>query len=105
MDLFEAEVLAKELISQYVPRYRFAYNNLKTVNGQCNYTTRTINLSRHLTKLRTREAVTNTIMHEIAHAMHPRVQHGDAWKLQMRKFGLVPERCSSDKIDRSSISN
>jgi len=105
MDLFDAEIMAKELISKYVPHYRFAFNNLKTVNGQCNYTTRTINLSRPLTKLRSREAVQNTIMHEIAHALTQGSKHGHAWQMQMLRFGLKPERCSSDKVDKSSISN
>jgi SprT protein len=105
MDLGEAEVLAKDLLNIYVPKYRFRWMNEKTVNGRCFWNTNIIELSRPLTQLRTKAAVENTIMHEIAHALTPGDHHGAKWQNQMRKFGLKPERCSSDDVDRSSISN
>jgi SprT protein len=105
MNLGEAEVLAKELMSLYVPKYRFRWMNEKTVNGRCFWDNNIIELSRPLTQLRTKAAVENTIMHEIAHALTPGDYHGAKWQNQMRKFGLKPERCSSDDVDRSSISN
>ncbi len=105
MILFDAEILAKTLISKFVPRYSFGWNNLKRVNGRCVYGTRTIELSRHLTPLRTNEAVMHTIMHEIAHALHPGDGHGSRWKAQMRSFGLSDTRCSQDNPDRKPISN
>jgi predicted SprT family Zn-dependent metalloprotease len=105
MNLFDAEMLAKELISQYVPNYRFGWMNEKRTNGRCFYNTRTIKLSQPLTQLRTKEAVKNTIMHEIAHALTPGAGHGRLWKLQMLKFGLKPDRCSSDDVDLSTIAN
>jgi len=105
MELFDASILAKELISQYVPQYRFSWNSLKTKYGVCSYSNRTIYLSRHLTPLRTEAAVRQTIMHEIAHALTPGAGHGMLWKIQMQRFGYKPERCSSDVVDKSSISN
>lgn len=105
LNLFDAEILAKTLISEFVPDYSFAWNNLKTINGRCEYRTKTITLSRHLTDIRTNQAVQQTIMHEIAHAMNPGAGHGPAWKAQMRKFGLPDHRCSQDQPDKSSISN
>ena len=105
MNLFDAEILAKELISEHIPHYRFGWMNEKTVNGRCRYDSKTIVLSRPRTTLRTRDAVRNTIMHEIAHALTPEAGHGRAWKMQMIRFGLKPERCSSDAIDESRISN
>jgi SprT protein len=106
MDLFDAEIMAKELISQHAPiGYSFAFNRLKTINGLCEYSNRTIYLSKPLTKLRSVEAVKTTIMHEIAHALTPGSMHGAKWRLQMRKFGLPPSRCQSDEFDKSQISN
>lgn len=105
MDLFEASILAKELIGTYLPHYKFAFDSKKNVNGSCHYNVRTIYLSRHLTQLRTKEAVTKTIYHEIAHGLTQGNGHGKLWQNQMRKFGYVPERCSSDVVDKSSISN
>lgn len=105
MDLFEASILAKELIGTYIPHYRFSFDNKKNVNGSCYYKARTIYLSRHLTALRTKEAVTETLYHEIAHALTEGDHHGKRWQAQMRKFGYTPERCSTDEVDKSSISN
>lgn len=105
MDLFEAEILAKELMSQTIPHYYFSWNNLKTINGRCVYRTRTIELSRHLTTLRTIQAVTLTIKHEMAHALTQGDGHGRLWKSQMRAWGLPAERCSQDVVDKESISN
>lgn len=103
MNLFAAETLAKDLIMQYVPHYRFGWMNEKRTNGRCEYRTRTIRLSRHLTPLRTDAAVRQTIMHEIAHALTQGSGHGREWKNQMRAFGLSPNRCSQDAPDISSI--
>lgn len=108
MELFDAEILAKQLISEYVPHYSFAWHNKKTVYGTCNVRTKTIYLSRPLTQLCTEKVVRDTIMHEIAHAMHPKDGHGRHWKLQMIRFGLSPDRCLNEDakgIDKSSISN
>lgn len=105
MDLFDASILAKTLISEFVPSYQFAWNSLKRVNGRCVYATRTIYLSRHLTALRTTDSVRLTIMHEIAHAMNPGDGHGKRWKAQMQSWGLPDTRCSEDEVDMSSISN
>lgn len=105
MNLFEAEVLAKQLISDYVPNYTFAWMSRKRTNGYCDYANKIIALSRHLTALRDKNSVETTIMHEIAHALTPGAGHGTAWKLQMLKFGLAPDRCSQDKVDTATISN
>lgn len=105
MDLFDAEILAKTLISEFVPLYSFSWDNSKKRFGCCYYTQRTITMSRHLTPLRTNKAVQQTIMHEIAHALHPGDGHGKLWKAQMRAFGLPDARCPSDDVDVSSIAN
>jgi predicted SprT family Zn-dependent metalloprotease len=104
MDLVEAEILAKRLISKYVPEYSFKWNRAKGINGICHYRTKTIELSAPLSALRTREAVHITIMHEIAHALTPTDGgHGDLWKMQMMRFGLPTDRCSKDKVDRTHL--
>jgi predicted SprT family Zn-dependent metalloprotease len=105
MDLFDAEILAKELISRVMPDYQFAWNNLKTINGQCDYRNKTIYLSRHLTPLREPENVQLTIMHELAHALHPNDGHGRLWQNQMRVWGLPTGRRSGDVVDKATISN
>jgi predicted SprT family Zn-dependent metalloprotease len=106
LDLFDAEILAKELISSNVPHYQFGWNSRKTVYGLCSYERKTIYLSRHLTKLATVDRITKIVMHEIAHAMHSGDGHGRKWKAQMRAFGLSPDRCVTiSDLDTRSISN
>lgn len=105
MRLFDAEILAKELISTYVPHYSFGWMTEKRVNGRCYYDIKTIKLSRHLTPLRSDDAVRTTIMHEIAHALTKGDGHGRRWQMQMLRFGLAPSRCSQDSPDTRSISN
>jgi predicted SprT family Zn-dependent metalloprotease len=107
MELFEASILAKDLMGKYAPiGYTFAWMNKKNVNGQCSYAAKQILLSRQLTPLRTEAAVRQTIIHEICHArVGPGNGHGTVWQNEMRKFGYKPERCTSDAVDRSTISN
>jgi predicted SprT family Zn-dependent metalloprotease len=99
MNLFEAEILAKELISEYVPDCSFKWSRSKTRYGDFTYSTRVLRLSSILTKLRPKSEVRTTIMHEIAHALTPHSNHGRAWQLQMMRFGLPPERCSHTEAD------
>jgi predicted SprT family Zn-dependent metalloprotease len=104
MELFDAEILAKQLMSKYIPEYKFAWSREKRTYGRCDYRNKTIILSAPLTPLCPEEDVRNTILHEIAHALTPKAKHGKAWKIQMLKFGLSPDRCMEDShIDRSQL--
>jgi predicted SprT family Zn-dependent metalloprotease len=61
--------------------------------GQCNYTTKTISLSRALTESTTRERVENTVLHEIAHALVGRkAGHGPVWQAAHRRIGGTGRR-------------
>jgi predicted SprT family Zn-dependent metalloprotease len=104
MDLFDAEILAKTLISEWLPEYTFRWNNRKTIFGMCYWHLGIIELSKPLTQLRTNTEVMQTIMHEIAHGLTPGDRHGKLWQAQMRKFGLPAHRCTPD-VDRSSLAN
>jgi hypothetical protein len=45
--------------------WHFKFDNARVRFGSCNYCTRTISVSRHLTALNTWENVANTVLHEI----------------------------------------
>lgn len=105
MNLFDAGILAKQLISQYVPEYTLQWNNHKNTYGSCVPASKTIFLSRPLTQLCDENTVRDTIMHEIAHALHPKDGHGREWQMQMIRFGLEPRRLCNAEIDKSSIAN
>jgi SprT protein len=104
MDLFDAEILAKQLISQYNPGVEFSWSRAKNAFGDYHWAANMIRLSKVLTPLRPESEVRNTIMHEIAHSLTPRdTGHGRAWQIQMIKFGLKPERCTKTVADLTKI--
>lgn len=105
MDLFDAEILAKHYISEYASGYTFAWNNLKTVYGKCDYSKRVIYLSRKLIPLCSQEDTRKTIFHEICHALTEGDGHGSLWAAKMHEFGYTADRCASYQIDSASISN
>ena len=75
MDINDAYLLAHKLIAKHLSdgkyRWKFEFNNAKKAFGSCQYgsNTHTIKLSRPLTRLNSVEQVTDTILHEIAHAL------------------------------------
>lgn len=86
-----AENLAKSLIREHLGvLFRFKWNNRKSSFGLCDYTNRTIQLSRIMTANQCKEQIRDTILHEIAHALTPGAGHGPAWKRKARELGCVP---------------
>jgi predicted SprT family Zn-dependent metalloprotease len=69
----------------------------KRTLGRCVYDARVIELSVHLVQRNGLEAVRDTILHEIAHALvGPGHGHDAAWREMCRRVGARPERCSSE---------
>ena len=68
--------------------------------GQCRYSTKAIGLSRKLVALNDEATVSNTIRHEIAHALAgPNAGHGPLWRAQCAVTGARPERCyNADQV-------
>lgn len=70
MELYEAKKLALSLMTEHgLMGWRFEFNNRKQAYGLCSYRRRKIELSKHLTAVVDEDAVRNTILHEIAHAL------------------------------------
>ncbi|MCL2393697.1 MAG: SprT-like domain-containing protein [Acidimicrobiaceae bacterium] len=100
MDLSEAEDLAKRLISSHLgPTWSFRWDHAKTRLGACHHHTRTISLSRHYVRLNGVAETTDTILHEIAHALTPGTGHGPAWKKMASRLGARP----STRADPRSV--
>ena len=75
--------------------WTFEWSNAKRAFGSCSYRTNTITLSKPLTRLNDELAVTDTILHEIAHALTgPNKGHGREWQLMCIKVGAKPNRCA-----------
>ena len=86
---------ARRLMARHgLDGWSFQFDDASTRAGACRYDTKVISLARQYC-LRAPEAErTDTILHEIAHALVGREHHHDAvWKRKAREIGCGAERC------------
>lgn len=95
MDLTGVRELARGLMDEHgLHRWTLQFDSAKRRAGLCRYDTRVISLSRHLTALYSADEVTETVLHEIAHALAgPKAGHGPAWRRVAREIGATGQRC------------
>ena len=105
MNLNEARTLATTAMTTHgLKGWTFKFNNQKSTMGLTKHYKRTIELSTLMTEHATREQVTATIGHEIAHALvGPGHGHGPVWKRQMLAMGLEPKRCGETNDDQQKV--
>ena len=73
-------------------------NRMKRSFGMCNYTYKTITLSKTLVEANSEERVRNTILHEIAHAIAGHTAgHGWKWRQVAQMLGCDARRCFSSE--------
>lgn len=75
--------------------WTFGFDNAKRRFGQCSSGAKRITISKNLAALNTLERVTQTIKHEIAHALAGPVGHARGWKIIAMRIGCPPVRCYS----------
>jgi predicted SprT family Zn-dependent metalloprotease len=81
------------LITDFFP-WTFKFDNAKRRFGSCDERSRLITLSLSLTELNEEAEVTNTILHEIAHALAGCVHgHNWVWKQKALEIGCTGDRC------------
>lgn len=75
--------------------WKFDFDHARRRAGKCCYRTKTIALSVHyVTSGNSITDITDTILHEIAHALAGRsAGHGSKWKSVCLQIGAKPERC------------
>lgn len=97
MDMRDVSDMANALIRQHnLVGWRFAFDGAKRRTGQCNYTTQTISMSRHLIVKMTEGQVKNTLLHEIAHALvGGAAGHGPEWRRVAISIGCDGNRCTN----------
>jgi predicted SprT family Zn-dependent metalloprotease len=95
-NLMEAKRLAEGILwSKGMSDWKVEFSNTRRIAGQCFYGAKTIKFSRHLAAAASEDAVYNTILHEIAHAMTPGAGHGPRWKATFLMLGGNGETRSS----------
>lgn len=89
MTINEAYVLAVSLKNKHpeLSSWKVSFNNRKKAFGICNYRTREISLSKLFIPFMTDEAVKDTIVHEIAHALTKGHDHDNVWKRKCIELG------------------
>jgi len=101
MNLHDAEVMAIMLMNQYgLDDWTFQFDTARRRFGMCAHRRRLISLSAHLTELNSEDVVTDTLLHEIAHALvGANHGHDEIWIEQAVAIGCNGERCySSDEV-------
>lgn len=66
-----------------------------TVDGRREYKVTGISISRHYASILPIEEMTQTILHEIAHALTPGHKHDYVWQRQARLLGHTGDRCAT----------
>ena|ERR1700676_1643547 len=101
MNTQRASMIAIDLMCYHrLLGWRFEFNRRRTSSGLCDYRKRTISLSRPLTELREEDAVVETILHEIAHALDGCTGHGPTWIRIAKSIGSEAKTCAADVKER-----
>jgi SprT protein len=103
MNLNDARALAADLMRKHnLPReWSFGFDRSKVRFGKCDYRHKRISLSRYLVEANQVEAVRETILHEIAHALAPRgAGHGPVWRSLAQSIGCNGSRCYGNEVQR-----
>lgn len=100
MDIHEASELAQQLIGRHgLDGWTFKLNNARRQLGVCREHLKRIELSRHYVFCNPREHVTDTILHEIAHALvGTNHGHDEVWKAMCVSLGCMPKSCEKDVV-------
>lgn len=102
MEILDARRLATGLMRRHgLTGWRLVFDNAKTRAGICRAVPREIGLSRVLTQLHSEADVTDTILHEIAHALvGPAHGHDEVWQAEALAIGCSAKRCVSSNAPR-----
>jgi predicted SprT family Zn-dependent metalloprotease len=100
MQLSEAQELALRLMKKFRLRsWTYATNKRKKTLGLCFSRIRRIELSTNFILYNSAETVTETILHEIAHALvGTHHGHDDVWKAKAALIGCSPTRTTRNVI-------
>ncbi|HEV8062929.1 MAG TPA: SprT-like domain-containing protein [Gemmataceae bacterium] len=97
MDLKELEAIAsQELAKHGLHGWTFGWADTKRRLGVCKHRTKRIEIAAYYALNNPAEAVLDTLLHEIAHALAgPGARHGPVWKAIAVRLGAMPRACDS----------
>ena len=89
MNLNTLKNIANDEIKKHLgPDWRFIWLRAKRRLGVCNFTDKTIGISKPLAQVNEESRMRNTLMHEIEHGICGfEVMHGSAWKKKFKELG------------------
>lgn len=106
MELVHAEKIARNLMAKHglsEAGWSFKFDEATSRLGLTRYKAKIISISRHMTLAADEELVTQTLLHELAHALLPifdsngrKVGHGPIWKNKAKSIGYVGGRTSAN---------
>lgn len=95
MDLNAAHELARAIMDRNgLQDWTFQFDHAKRRLGQCQTTRRAITMSRYFVSAASEEQVTQTMLHEVAHALTPGHHHDRVWLVMARSLGYHGSRLS-----------
>ena len=95
--------LATELMNAHgLMGWRIKLDHARRRAGQCDYTNKTISLSRLYVRHADIDHIRDTILHEIAHALvGPSHGHDSVWRQKAREIGCTATTCHSLSFARA----
>jgi predicted SprT family Zn-dependent metalloprotease len=82
------------LVAHQLEGWSFQFDHAPTRAGCCNYQTRVISLAHAYARTAADEAIDETLLHEIAHALVGQAHgHGPVWQAHARALGCAGTRC------------
>lgn len=99
-DLNRVRTWANALITLHLDEtWSFGFDNAKTRAGLCNFTAKRITVSRYLAARFEDDAIHQTLLHEVAHALAgPRAGHGATWRAIAADLGYEGGRLHDGPI-------
>lgn len=94
MELGEVRETGLRLMALHgLQSWTLTFDHARRRAGMCHYGPRKISVSRHLMALYDEDFVTETLLHEIAHALvGPGAGHGPRWRAMARQIGCSGRR-------------
>jgi predicted SprT family Zn-dependent metalloprotease len=82
------------LATHHLPQWSFQFDNATKRAGSCQYATQVISLSYEFAKRAPEGEITDTLLHEIAHALVGKAhQHDEVWRVKALAIGGSGRRC------------